>query len=347
MAGSTLSNRPVEDMILAGRRLCVAERELIDSRLREDVSLREIAVELGRAPSTVAREVNAASGRHGYVAGRAQRAAEMRALRPKTPLLVADRGLAGLVAGKQALRWGPAAISAWLAGPDSPTCRTISAETIYQAVFANGTRGLAVGAYKLLPSRQRRRLSRDARKARSGRPGPLGAFKPVAARPAVTRDRVQPGHWEGDLIIGANNRSALAVLVERMSRYTLLVGLPLGYRAADLLTGLQARLRSIVPDLRRTLTWDQGSEMAAWPDLERLTGLDCYFCQPHSPWQKGTVENTNRILRRHLPRGLDLARVPTSQLRQIETNLNTMPRRLHQWRTAHDLLSPHLVATAA
>ncbi|MEO5678113.1 MAG: IS30 family transposase [Acidimicrobiales bacterium] len=122
---------------------------------------------------------------------------------------------------------------------------------------------------------------------------------------------------------------------------------PLGYRANDLLTALQARLRSIVPDLRRTLTWDQGSEMAAWPDLERLTGLDCYFCQPHSPWQKGTVENTNRILRRHLPRGLDLARVPTSHLRHIETNLNTMPRRLHQWRTAHDLLSPHLFATAA
>ena len=347
MAGSTLNNRPVEDMILAGTRLCVLERELIDSRLREGVSMRDIALELGRAPSTVTREVNARSDRHGYVAGRAQRDADLRALRPKTPILVADRVLAGLVAAKQALRWGPAPISAWLAGPDSPPCRTISAETIYQAVFANGKRGLAAGAYKLLPSRQRRRLSRDARKARSGRPGPLGAFKPLTARPAVTRDRVQAGHWEGDLIIGANNQSALAVLVERMSRYTLLVGLPYGYRAGELLTALQAGLRNIVPDLHRTLTWDQGTEMAAWADLERLTGLDCYFCEPHSPWQKGTVENANRILRRHLPRGLNLARVPTSQLRQIETNLNTMPRRLHQWRTAHDLLSPHLVATAA
>ncbi len=149
MAGSTLSNRPVEDMILAGRRLCVAERELIDSRLREDVSLREIALELGRAPSTVSREVNAS--------------------RPGWPALTAQP-----------------------AGRSLPKRST-------RAVFANGTRGLAAGAYKLLPSRQRRRLSRDARKARSGRPGPLGAFKPLTARPAITRDRDQPGHWEGDL----------------------------------------------------------------------------------------------------------------------------------------------------
>jgi len=325
----------------------VEERELIDERLRENCSASEIARELGRAPSTICRELNADGGRDGYVAGRADRAATVRARRPKIPVLVADSELAAVVAAKLKMRWGPAAIAAFVASPACPIDTTISAETIYQAIWAGGSRGLAPETWKHLPSRQRHRLSRDARKARSTRPGPLGPFKPLAGRPAAAAGRVETGHWEGDLIIGAGNRSALAVLIERVSRLTLLVGLPFGYRAHDLLVALQARLATIPSELRRTLTWDQGREMASWSDLERLTGLDAYFCEPHSPWQKGSVENVNRIIRRHLPSHVDLAAVPTAQLLRIETNINTMPRRIHQWENAHDVYSTHLVATAA
>lgn len=332
---------------MAGSRLNVEERERIDMRLREDCSCAEIGVELGRDRSTISREVKAGGGREAYTSGHAHRAATTRAKRPKIPILAANATLAGLVAARLGMRWGPAAIAAWLASPASPTTDTVTAETIYQAVWANGTRGLPAGIWKLLPSRQRTRLTRGARKARSGRPGPLGPFKPVAARPAAAAARVEPGHWEGDLIIGGRNKSALAVLVERASRKTLLVGLHTGYRAGQVLDAVHARLLGLPPIHRLTLTWDQGREMTEWPELERRLGLDTYFCEPHSPWQKGTVENTNRILRRYLPSGVDLAQVTTARLREIEETINTMPRRIHHWATAHEVFSRHLVATAA
>ena len=227
-----------------------------------------------------------------------------------------------------AMRWSPQAVCADLRARG----RTLCAETVYAACYdPTGRRGLPEGSWRYLPRRCRRRKPRGP-KARKR--SPLGDFKAIAARPQSVEDRVEAGHWEGDLIIGRANRSAVATLTERTSRLTLAVGLPGGYDAPSV-----AAVSRQPDHMVKSLTWDQGREMARWADIEAALGIDVYFCDPHSPWQRPTNEHTNGLLRRWLPKGTDLD-IGQPRLAVIEDNLNTMPRKLHDWH------SPHSVYTA-
>ena len=204
------------------------------------------------------------------------------------------------------------------------------AETIYRAAYSGC--GLGDDAWRDLP-RQRRR--RKPRSRHTQKPGPLGDYRPISERPASVEDRSEPGHWEGDLIVGQANASAAATLVERTSRHTLVVPLPDGYRAPHVAEAVTAALGRQPAALVRTLTWDQGRELARWADVEAALGIDVYFCDPHSPWQRGSNEQTNGLLRRWLPKGTPLDISPL-RLSVIEDNLNWMPRRLHNWNSAAD-----------
>ena len=304
------------------QRLSSDERARIEAMRAAGASVDDTARHLGRHRSTVYRELGRSGGV--YDAQAAQTAAEARAARPKTPALAADPGLAAAVSERLAMRWSPHAICADLRAQG----RRISAETIYAACYDHtGRRGLPEGSWRLLPRRCRRRKprSRPTRK-----PSPLGDFKAIAARPAAVEDRREAGHWEGDLIIGEANRSAVATLTERASRHTLAVALPDGYDAPSTAAAVTAALARQPAHLVKTLTWDQGREMARWADIENALGVEVYFCDPHSPWQRPTNEQTNGLLRRWLPKSTDL-NIGAARLAVIEDNLNLMPRKLHDW----------------
>ena len=320
---------PVEVHSMA-QRLSSEERVRVDEMARAGVDVDEMARRLGRHRSTVHRELKRCGGRCGYDAEAAQAAADLRARRPKTPKLAGDPVLAAAVGGLLADRMSPHAISAQLRSEGHGIC----AETVYAACYDHsGARGLPEGSWKLLPRRCRKRRPRG-RHAR--KPSPLGDFKAISQRPASVEDRRQPGHWEGDLIIGKANRSAVATLVERTSRQTLTVALPHGYDAHNTAAAVTAALARQPRHLVKTLTWDQGREMARWPDIEATLGIEVYFCDPHSPWQRPTNEQTNGLLRRWLPKSTDL-NVGAVRLAIIEDHLNTMPRKLHDWNSAHSV----------
>ena len=320
---------PVEVHSMA-QRLSSEERVRVDEMARAGVDVDEMARRLGRHRSTLHRELKRCGGRCGYDAEAAQAAADLRARRPKTPKLAGDPVLAAAVGGLLADRMSPHAISAQLRSEGHGIC----AETVYAACYDHsGARGLPEGSWKLLPRRCRKRRPRG-RHAR--KPSPLGDFKAISQRPASVEDRRQPGHWEGDLIIGKANRSAVATLVERTSRQTLTVALPHGYDAHNTAAAVTAALARQPRHLVKTLTWDQGREMARWPDIEATLGIEVYFCDPHSPWQRPTNEQTNGLLRRWLPKSTDL-NVGAVRLAIIEDHLNTMPRKLHDWDSAHSV----------
>lgn len=242
--------------------------------------------------------------------------------------------LAELVAAKLKLYWSPHAIAAWLRRVAS-TVR-VCAETIYRAVYTNqASSGLAAGSWKLLVSARRRRRPRS--RSESTRRNQLGAIRSVHTRPEAGSDRSDPGHWEGDLIMGAGNRSAVVTLAEPVSRFVDLGDLPEGHGSQTVLACLLERFDRIPPRMRKSLTWDQGREMRDWALLEDASAVPVYFCDPHSPWQRPSNENTDRVLRRWLPKGVDLGRWPQPHLDQIAHHLNTMPRRLHQWTPAIDV----------
>ena len=312
------------------QRLSFDERARIEAMRQAGVSTAETARRLGRDPSTIHREVKRAGGSGGYDAVSAQASAEERAARPKTPKLAADPDLGSAALELLAQRWSPHAVAAQLRAEGLRVC----AETIYRACYDHtGRRGLPEGSWRLLPRRCRRRKPQGRH---TQKPSPLGDFKAIAERPAAVEDRREAGHWEGDLIIGANNRSAVATLTERTSRQTLTVGLPDGYDARRTAAAVAAALARQPAHLVKTLTWDQGREMARWADIEAALGIDVYFCDPHSPWQRPTNEHTNGLLRRWLPKSTDL-NVGAVRLAVIEDNLNTMPRKLHHWHSAHSV----------
>lgn len=222
--------------------------------------------------------------------------------------------------------WSPHSVSADLAAEGTRVC----AETIYRAAYS----GCALGA-KAWKLPRRRRCRR--RRARSGeRASPLGTIRPLSDWPSGAADRSEPGHWEGDLIVGAANRTAAATLVERVSRHTLVVPLPHGYKAPHVAQAVTDALARQPARLVRTLTWDQGREMARWADVEAALGSEVFFCDPHSPWQRPSNEQANGLLRRWLPKGTPLDLSPL-RLSIIGDNLNWMPRRLHHWRSAADI----------
>ncbi len=269
--------------------------EIADGLMRGE-TVKVIAARIGKSYQTVYREIARNSKPDGrYQPWYAHGQAHLRRRRPRERRLQSDTGLARAVAGRLEQRWSPGQISRWLRRryprrPDWHVC----AETIYDAAY----RGLIVPASpRLLRTARTYRHRRGRGRTRDGALRQSTAMKPIRLRPAIAEPRRQAGHWEGDLIIGAWQRSAIATLVERKTRYTLLVPLPHGHAAARVADALIAAFTVLPAGLRRTLTWDQGNEMFQHPRIEQATGLRIYFADPHSPWQRGSNENTNGLLR--------------------------------------------------
>ncbi|EBN0129052.1 IS30 family transposase, partial [Salmonella enterica subsp. enterica serovar Heidelberg] len=301
-------------------------------------SLRSIAAGLGRSTSTVSREVAAGGGRRRYRAAAADRGAWARATRPKACKLATNPVLAGVVAEKLARRWSPQQIAGWLklAYPDNPEMH-VSHESIYRTLFVQSRGALRRELTAHLRTGRVIRHPRGARlpDGRGGRPGILH----ISERPAEAADRAVPGHWEGDLVFG-KHMSPVATLVERSTRYLLLVSLPAGNHTADVVAdALAAAVGHLPAQMARSLTWDQGHEMAAHARFTTATGIQVYFCDPKSPWQRGSNENTNGLLRQYLPRRLDFRTLTQQDLDAIALELNDRPRQTLGYKTPSQVLA--------
>jgi transposase, IS30 family len=319
------SKRPVRsDLWQPGPgRLSLADREEISLGLRDGDSFTAIAARLGKAVSTVSREVVANGGRGDYRAWRAHQRARDRARRPKTPKLTCAR-LAAQVTQWLQDWWSPQQIASRLRMEfaDDPMMQ-VSHETIYQALFVQGRGELRRELARCLRTGRVRRRARR----RGENTGQLRDMVMISDRPAEANDRAVPGHWEGDLLIGADCRSAVGTLVERTSRYVMLLHLPHG-RGADGVDQAMRQAISTLPDqLRRSITWDQGKEMAHHARFAIATGIQVYFCDPHKPWQRGSNENTNGLLRQYMPKGTDLSVHTAEDLARYARSLNDRPRK--------------------
>ena len=321
--------------------LTLAEREAISRGLARGASLRQISRQLRRAPSTVSREVRRHGGRRRYRATAADAAAWARGRRPKRCRLATHAALRDAVATKLAHAWSPQQIAGWLrqAYPDDPTMH-VSHETIYLSLFVQ-SRGVLKKALQA-QLRQRHTLRRPRTAAPKSGGYIVGAVS-IRERPATVEDRAVPGHWEGDLLVGAR-QSYVATLVERRSRYVCLVRLS-GRATRTVVQALTRHVRRLPDGLMATLTWDRGLELAAHRTFSIATGVKAYFCDPYSPWQRGTNENTNGLLRQYLPKGTDLARYTQTQLNAIARELNTRPRKTLGYRTPADILAETVAST--
>jgi IS30 family transposase len=325
----------------AARVLRSDEREEISRGLARGLSLRALARHLGRAPSTISREVARHGGRADYRARPADADAWRRARRPKRCRLATHGRLRRWVTRLLRRNWSPEQIAGWLTRtyPDTPSLH-VSHETIYRTLFVQ-SRGVL--KRELLQHLRRRRPMRRARVVATVPTGPLADAVSIAARPASVEDRAVPGHWEGDLLSGTID-THIATLVERQSRYVLLVRLPT--KAAPAVAQALARhVRTLPPTLRRTLTWDRGRELAAHRQFTIATDVQVYFCDPHSPWQRGSNENTNGLLRQYLPRGTDLSQYSQAALNRIARQLNERPRKTLGFRTPADMLRAIVAST--
>jgi transposase, IS30 family len=314
------------------RRLSFAERERISRGIAAGESDSEIARALGRHRSTIGREIRACGARRGrYRALAAERAARARARRPKLGKLArSPRLLAAVQAGLER-RWSPEQISARLRleYPDDAEMR-ISHETIYRSLFVQARgelrRQLSANLRRGRGTRRQRGRGRDQR-------GRIVDMIAISERPPEVADRAVPGHWEGDLLLGAAGRSAIATLVERQTRYVMLARLGSDRSTEHVIAALKAQIQTLPAHLARSLTWDQGKELAAHKTFTVQTGIDVYFCDPRSPWQRGTSENTNGLLRQYLPKGSDLAACSQLALNEIAAELNGRPRKTLAWQT--------------
>lgn len=285
--------------------LTLAEREEISRGLATACSIRQLAAKLGRAPSTISREIHRRGGAHRYRASEADTRAWDRARRPKRCRLATQPALQRLVASKLILDWSPEQIAGWLKREfRAQSTMRISHETIYRSLFIQA-RGVL--KKELLGHLRSRRIMRRAQAASTtGQPrGQIVEGASIRDRPAHIEDRAIPGHWEGDLITGAQN-THIATLVERQSRFTMLVKVP-GKDTASVVTALSTQIQQLPSALRQSLTWDRGMELAQHKQLTLATKVQVYFCDPQSPWQRGTNENTNRLLRQYFPKGTNLA----------------------------------------
>ena len=314
----------------SARRLSVADREELSRGLLAGDSLRRIANRLGKAPSTISREVASNGHRDSYRAWQAEKTAARRALRPKPLKLVEYPRLCREVERRLLDHWSPQQIAARLVRdyPDDLEMR-VSHETIYRSLFvqARGALRKELTACLRTGRTQRRSLKRTEH---SGT-GRLREMVMISDRPAAASDRAIPGHWEGDLIVGKGGRSAIATLVERTSRYVTLVHLPHGRTAEHVRVALTRELSKLPAELRRTLTWDQGKEMAEHVRFTVDTKVDVFFCDPHSPWQRGSNENTNGLLRQYFPKSADLSTYTRADLASVARELNSRPRQTLKW----------------
>ena len=319
-------------------RLSIDERIEIQLGLRTNKSLRLIAGELGRAPSTISREVNNHGGRRGYQAVAAHRQAERDARRPKPPKL-ASLELCHEVETRLAQLWSPVEIAAKLRleFADRPEM-WVSHETIYKSLYVQGRGELRRELHRCLRSGR-------AQRRHQGRvnSGPVKDMVMISERPAEVEDRAVPGHWEGALIIGANNKSAIGTLVERSTRFVMLLHLPRAYSAEAVRDAMTAKILTLPAALRRSITWDQGKEMAQHAQFTIDTGVPVYFCDPRSPWQRGSNENTNGLLRQYFPKGISLRRFTEADLDAAADSLNGRPRETLGWDTPSERLNKVLL----
>jgi len=321
--------------------LTFAEREDISRGIASGWSMREIARRLDRAASSVSREVRRHGHRPAYRAHDADCQAWVSALRPKRCLLAMNRKLRDTVASKLILDWSPEQISGWLKTryPDHPSMR-VSHETIYRSLFIQARGVLKKELMDYLRSKRRMRRSRHASVHGHGRI--IDAIS-IRERPAEAEDRAIPGHWEGDLLCGGKN-SYIATLVERHSRFVMLIKVP-GKDTAVVVAALSKHVRKLPATLRRSLTWDRGLEMAKHKEFTMATDVQVYFCDPQSPWQRGTNENTNLLLRQYFPRGTDLCVHSQAHLDQIAMRLNQRPRKTLGFQTPASKLQASVAST--
>ena len=320
----------------SSRCLSLIEREEISRGVAAGESLRQIAARLGRAPSTVCRDVarnggrGGHGGRGGYRALGADRAAWQRARRPKTAKLAINGQLRAVVEEKLAEGWSPQQISGWLTDtyPGVEEMR-VSHETIYLSLFVQGKGALRHELTRCL--RTRRAIRRPATKRAPTGKGQIGEPVMISERPAEAEDRAVPGHWEGDLLMG-KRMTAIGTLVERGTRYVMLFPLPDGNTAESVRTALAATIQRLPEHLWRSLTWDQGKEMAQHAQFTIDTGVQVYFCDPKSPWQRGSNENTNGLLRQYFPKGTDMAALTQEDLDAAAHSLNNRPRQTLGWK---------------
>src|SRR5215467_1986752 len=304
--------------------LTLAEREDISRGIASGSSIREIARCMNRAASTVSREVTRHGGRPAYRAHDADRQAWVSALRPKRCLLAMNRKLRDLVASKLLLDWSPEQISGWLKKqyPDDESMR-VSRETIYRSLFIQARGVWKKELMDQLRSKRHMRRSRHA-SVHGHSQGRIVDAISIRERPAEAEDRAIPGHWEGDLLAGGKN-SYIATLVEQHSRFLMLIKVP-SKDTAVVVAALSKRVGKLPATLRRSLTWDRGLEMAKHKDFTVATDVQVYFCDPQSPWQRGTNENTNLLLRQYFPRGTNLSVYSQAQLDRIALRWNQRPR---------------------
>ena len=305
--------------------LTLAEREDISRAIASGSSIRESARVLGRAVSTVSREIIRHGGRPAYRAHDADQQAWNAALRPKRCLLAVNRRLRDIVASKLILDWSPEQISGWLKTryPNNESMH-VSHETIYRSLFIQARGVLKKELMDHLRSKRRMRRSRHASEHGHSRGQIVDAIS-IRERPAEAEDRAIPGHWEGDLLAGGKN-SYIATLVERHSRFLMLIKVP-SKETEAVVAALSQHVRKLPATLKRSLTWDRGLEMAKHKKFTVATDVQVYFCDPQSPWQRGTNENTNLLLRQYFPRGTDLSPFSQAQLDQVSLRLNQRPRK--------------------
>ena len=321
------------------------EREEISRGLAAGLSFRAIALKMDRAASTISREVNVNGGRGGYRALKADDASYRRARRPKVAKLAQNRRLRAKVEAKLKAKWSPEEISGWLARtyPNDPEMY-VSHETIYQSIFVQGRGALRHELHVSL--RSGRAMRRNKKWVKSGHGmGKIRDMVMITERPAEADDRAVPGHWEGDLIMGKGFTS-VGTLVERTTRYLMLVRLPKGHGAEAFRDALTKRIVTLPAQLRRSITWDQGPEMSEHVRFTVDTGVQVYFCDPKSPWQRGTNENTNGLLRQYLPKKSDLSIYNQRQLDAIAKSLNTRPRKALGFMAQCEAFAEAVAATA-
>jgi IS30 family transposase len=326
----------------AGRGLSLDERVEIAVGLGDKLSVRAIARGLGRAPSTVCREIARGGGKDRYRPVPAQHAATERARRPKPTKLAANPALAERVIADLKLLWSPEQIAARLAAEfgDDQTMR-VSHETIYKSVYVQGRGELRKELARCLRTGRAKRR----RRSRVERRGRIPNMIMISQRPAEVADRAVPGHWEGDLIMGKNNRSAIGTLVERTTRYVMLLHLPERHTAEAVREAMTAKIQTLPAHLARSITWDQGIEMAEHARFTIDTNIVIYFAEPHAPWQRGSNENTNGLARQYFPKGTDLSVYTEADLDAAAASLNGRPRQTLGWMTPSEKLAELVAPT--